>query len=346
MSKDLFSGVVYDSFTSPFTFSTQLNRIISNLGLFRQESHNVNLIALEKITDVKNLVAKENSLYAQSDWNSAQRPEFSNALYQLKYHGILNSVTSLDLQQYAARGIADTADQVSIALSDFSDSQYSMAENAVEIDLVNALLGLRVNSDYAGQGDLDFLAGGTRTEYTLDTSDTANIFEQLSEIARIQNVALGEGLAQQKQGAVILASGAAAKALRYHPSIKDFMVYTLSVNSSDNFYTRTVESNPAYEVWTLNGITVIDVTGYSLISDKIGVDGFAYIPRMADTANALVLHTGIGVRHLTLGKSATLHNQYVVSDAKWQFPSIATETSYLAINNIPTAIVFGSVSAS
>ncbi|QCD03263.1 hypothetical protein E7703_19920 [Citrobacter portucalensis] len=52
------------------------------------------------------------------------------------------------------------------------------------------------------------------------------------------------------------------------------------------------------------------------------------------------------VRHLTLGKSATLHNQYVVSDAKWQFPSIATETSYLAINNIPTAIVFGSVSAS
>ncbi|WP_243408366.1 hypothetical protein [Enterobacter roggenkampii] len=71
-----------------------------------------------------------------------------------------------------------------------------------------------------------------------------------------------------------------------------------------------------------------------------------FIPRMSDSANALVLHTGVGVRHLTLGKSATLHNQYVVSDAKWQFPSIATETSYLPINNIPTAIVFGSVSAS
>ena len=90
----------------------------------------------------------------------------------------------------------------------------------------------------------------------------------------------------------------------------------------------------------------MDVTGYSLITDKIGVDGFAVIPRMSDSANALVLHTGVGVRHLMLGKSATLHNQYVVSDAKWQFPSIATETSYLPINNIPTAIVFGSVSAS
>ena len=346
MAKDLFSGVVYDSFTSPFTFSTQLNTIISNLGLFRQENHTVNTIALEQITDVKNLVAKENSPYAQSDWNSAQRPTFTNALYQMIYFATLNSVTSLDLQQYAARGIADTGDQVSITLNDFSDSQYSMANNAVEIDLVNALLGLRVDSDFAGQGDLDFLAGGARTEYTLDTSDTANIFEQLSEIARIQNVALGEGLAQQKQGAVILAAGAAAKALRYHPSIKDFMVYTLNVNASDNFYTRAVADNPAYEVWTLNGITVMDVTGYSLITDKIGVDGFAVIPRMSDTANALVLHTGVGVRHLTLGKSATLHNQYIVSDSKWQFPSIATESSFLPINNIPTAIVFGSVSAS
>ena len=341
---DLFSGNMYD-FASPFTFSTQLNQIVTNLGLFRVEHHEVNSIALEKITDVKNLVAPEKMPYAQSDWNSAERPEFTNALYQLKYTNSLNSVTSRDLEQYKARGTVDTADQITLAINDFSDAQYAQVSNTVEVDLVEALLGLRVNSQFAGQGDLDFLAGGARTEYTLDTSDTANIFEQLSEIARIQNVALGDGLAQQKQGAVILASGAAAKALRYHPSIKDFMVYTLSVNSSDNFYTRTVESNPAYEVWTLNGITVIDVTGYSLISDKIGVDGFAVIPRMGEGSNALVLHTGIGVRHLTLGKSATLHNQYVVSDAKWQFPSIATETSYLPINNIPTAIVFGSLSA-
>ncbi|AWZ99122.1 TPA: major capsid protein [Enterobacter hormaechei subsp. xiangfangensis] len=344
MAKDLFSGAIYESFTSPFVFSTQLNTIITNLGLFREEHHAVNTIALEKITDVKNLVAKENSPYSQSDWSSAKRPDFSNSLYQMKFFGILNSITSLDLQQYASRGVSDTADQVSIALSDFSDAQYSMANNAVEVDLVNALLGLRVDSEFAGQGDLDFLAGGSRTEYTLDVSDTANIFEQLSEITRIQNVALGDGLAQQKQGTVILAAGKAAKALRYHPSVKDFMVYTLPLQSGENFATRTASANPAYEVWTLNGVTVIDVTGYSLITDKIGVDGFAVTPRMADSANALVLHTGIGVRHLTLGKEAALHHQYVIADAKWQFPTIATESSFLAINNIPTAIVFGSLS--
>jgi hypothetical protein len=55
---DLFSGNMYD-FASPFTFSTQLNQIVTNLGLFKIENHDVNSIALEKITDVKNLVAPE-----------------------------------------------------------------------------------------------------------------------------------------------------------------------------------------------------------------------------------------------------------------------------------------------
>lgn len=40
---DLFSGNMYD-FASPFTFSTQLNRIIQNLGIFREEYHDVNSI--------------------------------------------------------------------------------------------------------------------------------------------------------------------------------------------------------------------------------------------------------------------------------------------------------------
>ena len=48
---DLFSGNMYD-FASPFTFSTQLNQIVTNLGLFKIENHDVNSIALEKITDV------------------------------------------------------------------------------------------------------------------------------------------------------------------------------------------------------------------------------------------------------------------------------------------------------
>jgi hypothetical protein len=58
------------------------------------------------------------------------------------------------------------------------------------------------------------------------------------------------------------------------------MVYTLPLEQGDNFYTRTKSANPAFETWTLNGVTVIDVTGYSLITDKIGVDGFVSLPVM------------------------------------------------------------------
>ena len=121
------------------------------------------------------------------------------------------------------------------------------------------------------------------------------------------------------------------------------MVYTLPLEQGDNFYTRTKSANPAFETWTLNGVTVIDVTGYSLITDKIGVDGFVSLPTMKPESNAYVLHSGVGVRHATQGKGAELYHQYVVVDQRWGFPEIATECSYLAIVNIPQAIIFGTV---
>lgn len=65
MAKDLFSGVVYDSFTTPFTFSNQLNTIISNLGLFRQENHTVHM-GLSTV------------IHADGDRSSELKSEFPN----------------------------------------------------------------------------------------------------------------------------------------------------------------------------------------------------------------------------------------------------------------------------
>ena len=89
---------------------------------------------------------------------------------------------------------------------------------------------------------------------------------------------------------------------------------------------------------------MIDVTGYSLITDKIGVDGFVSIPVMTPESNAYVLHSGVGVRHATQGKGADLYHQYVIVDQRWGFPEVATECSYLPIVNVPQAIIFGTVS--
>lgn len=341
---DIFSAGRYD-FASPFEFSTQLNQIITNLGLFALENHSVNSIALDKLTDVKNLVAPEKSPYAASDWNSAERPDFSTSLYQLKYTNSINSVTSRDIEQFRAAGVVDTEEKIVMVMEQYSKAQYSQISNTVEVDLVKALLDLKVESEYAGQGDLDFLAGGSKTTYAMNIQNGSNIFQQLSEINRIQNVKLGEGLAQKKRGAVILAAGSAAVALRYHESVKDFMVYTLPLESSDNFYTRTKSDNPAFEVWTLNGVTVIDVTGYSLITDRIGVDGFVHIPVMAPESNAFKLHAGIGTRHAQLGKEPELYHQYMIVDPKFCWPSVISECSYLPCVNVPEAIVFGTVSS-
>ncbi len=332
------------SFASPFEFANKQNKIITSLGLFRSENHDVNKIALDRIVDEKMLKGLERAMHVQSDWNSASLPEFGTFLYQMKYSNSLNSVTSREVEEYRRRG-AIVEDSIAAVLSDFSDAQYDQMANTVEADLISALLALKVESQYAGQGDLDFLdmAGATKTGFALDVSSSANVFQQLSQINRVVNVKLGTSLAQQRTGTIILAAGTAADALHYHTSIKDFLLYTMPMGSDANLFTQVQGSNPAYESWMLKGNIVIDVTGYTQITDIIGENGFVVIPKMSDASNAYVLHQGIGTRHATLGKESGLYHQYITTDPQWNYPSIATETAYLPIVNIPDAIVFGGV---
>ena len=169
-----------------------------------------------------------------------------------------------------------------------------------------------------------------------------NVFEQLDEVNRIINVKLGSGLAKKRKGTVILAAGNAAKALKYHQSIKDYMVYTLSLNDSDNFATKIVSQNPAFSSWKLDSVNVIDVTGYSEITDYIGENGFAVVP-MVD--GGFKLHTGIGVRHSRLGREPGLVHQYMTDVDRMGWPAIHTESAFLPQVNIPDSIVFGSISS-
>ncbi|ENL7622773.1 major capsid protein E [Enterobacter hormaechei] len=341
---DLFSGKMYD-FASPFEISVAPNNVISNLNLFKIEHHQLNRIAIDTSIISDNLTAPEQPAYAQSAWGTARRPEFSTQLYGLRYVNSLNSVTSRDLEQYRSHQIPDVGDQITLALADFSAAQYSQIQNSIELALCEALLDLKQDSDYADQGNLDFLAGGAKTQFTLDASDTANIFEQLTQINRIQSVTLGEGLAKQRRGMVILAAGKAASALRYHSSISQFMTYTLSVNNPDNFFTKVQTDNPGLESWQLNGVTVIDVTGIPSIASRIGADGFVAIPLLDN--NAFTLHSGVGTRHATQGKGAELVHQYVVVDQQFGFPSICSESSFLPFipQVVAQSIVFGSLSA-
>lgn len=56
-------------YSSPFTYSNELNLIITNLGLFEEENHTKNSILLDKIFVESNETAPEKMPYAQSDWN-------------------------------------------------------------------------------------------------------------------------------------------------------------------------------------------------------------------------------------------------------------------------------------
>ncbi|MCP6755746.1 major capsid protein E, partial [Klebsiella pneumoniae] len=119
-------------------------------------------------------------------------------LYDMVYTNSLKTVSSRDIELLRAPG-SDHEENIAMVLAEYSQRQYSQISNTVEQYLIDALFGLKVESQYAGQKNIDFLAGNAKTSYVLNVANTANVFEQLDEVNRIINVKLGSGLAKKRK---------------------------------------------------------------------------------------------------------------------------------------------------
>ncbi|WP_406865918.1 hypothetical protein [Escherichia coli] len=149
------------SVVSPFEYEQGLN-LLSSLEIFDKQSHSTNSILLTTAIESFMQIANEQEPYAQSQWDSSKRGTFSNVMFEMKHLATINSVTSRDLEQYSRKNLS-TADSMLLAINDFANQHYRSHENAVERDLLRAILTLKVESQFAGQGDIDLLEGDAKT---------------------------------------------------------------------------------------------------------------------------------------------------------------------------------------
>ncbi|EIQ8627177.1 hypothetical protein ACHLED_002664 [Escherichia coli] len=329
------------SVVSPFEYEQGLNLLFSSLGIFDKQSHSTNSILLTTAIESFMQIAQEKAPYAQSEWDSSKRGTFSNVMFEMKHLATINSVTSRDLEQYSRKNLS-TADSMLLAINDFANQHYRSHENAVERDLLRAILTLKVESQFAGQGDIDLLEGDAKTVApAIDfTSTTVNPYRALAKIVRQQSNILGESLAAKRSGVLVLAAGGAADGLRYNDMLKDQVVYSSNAQASAAV-TKIVADNPAYDAFQLAQVTVIDVSDFPSIVAEIGENGLVVIPLFPADVGAYVLHTGVAVRHAEHGKDAETHHQYLTQD-QFMFPSVCTETAYLPFIQkvVAKAIIF------
>lgn len=114
-------------YASPFTFENELNLIITNLGLFEEENHTKNSILLDKILIESNETAPEKMPFSASDWNSAQRSDYTSILYDMVYTNSLNTVSSRDIELLRAPG-SDHEENIAMVLAEYSQRQYGFVE--------------------------------------------------------------------------------------------------------------------------------------------------------------------------------------------------------------------------
>lgn len=330
-------------FGDSFSDVKQPNNVITSLNLFGDENLSINKVLNDRLVEDADRVNSENSPYVNSDFNTTELPTFDSHFVELRTFKRVDKISSRSFEQ--ARGFGKTvAETMDDQIAKYLIEHDIAYQNTLETILAESVLAGKQSGVYTAQGDLNYFSefNQTKSTATFDFSTTANVLAQLDAVQRQIRQAARSKL-KSMQGIVCLCAGDMAQNLAYHKSILDAVIYATPVNDPANFVGTLQFYLQAYPVWSLKGITFVDVTGDSYLESLIGENNAVFVPRFAQDSGVFKLFNGIGTMHATLGKTPAKFHQYAIVD-EMQFPTLISESAHLAINNLPQAVVYASIS--
>ncbi|HEA9922363.1 TPA: major capsid protein [Yersinia enterocolitica] len=320
------------------------NRLFNALNLFSLETHDTLNVSLDRLLDRAEQVFNENVPYGP-DFNTILRPQFSNYLYQLPYFSSVDELTSRDLERFRRAG-TDNDQSLQQAKLELVEKQVIEYFNTKDKILSDSVLRGVSKSKYAGQGDLNYFtefSGTTQTNFEFDFAASASVPKQLDSLIQKSQIEC-----QGKNGDVeqrfIICSGELAQQLRYHPTIMETMIYNLSSLSPDNFLTKYTSLLPAYQMWVFKGVIFIDVTGQNA-QYEIPDSGGYMITKFNRNSKVHVHHAGPAVKSAFMTGEQGEFLQYMLPVNEWGFPTVVSEFSMLAVNNLPQSTFSLSIKA-
>ncbi|CFQ14941.1 Uncharacterised protein [Yersinia enterocolitica] len=320
------------------------NRLFNALDLFSVETHDTLNVSLDRLLNNTEQVFNENVPYGP-DFNTILRPQFSNYLYQLPYFSSVDELTSRDLERFRRAG-TDNDQSLQQAKLELVEKQIIEFYNSKDKILADSVLHGVSKSKYTGQGDLNYFTefeGGTQTNIEFDFAASASVPKQLDAlIQKSQLECAGKnGDVEQR---FIICSGELAQQLRYHATIMETMIYNLSSLSADNFLTQYKELLPAYQMWYYKGLIFIDITGQNA---QYGVpdNGGYMITKFNRNSKVYVHHAGPAIKSAFMVGEQGEFLQYMLPVNEWGFPTVVSEFSMLAVNNLPQSTFSLSIKA-
>ncbi|MFW5393322.1 major capsid protein, partial [Yersinia sp. 2544 StPb PI] len=320
------------------------NRLFNALNLYSVETHDTLNVSLDRLLDRAEQTYKENVPFS-SDFNTILRPQFSNYLYQLPYFSSVDELSSRDLERFRRAG-TDSDQSLQQAKLELVEIQAIQFFNTKDKILADSVLRGISESQYAGQGDLNYFtefAGTTQTNIEFDFAASASVPMQLDSLIQKSQIEC-----QGKNGDVeqrfIICAGELSNQLRYHPTIMETMIYNLSSLSADNFLTQYKELLPAYQMWYYKGIVFIDVSG-SNAQYGIPDNGGYMITKFNRNSKVHVHHAGPAIKSSFMAGEQGEFLQYMLPLSEWGFPTVVSEFSMLAVNNLPQSTFSLSIKA-
>ncbi|EKN3941222.1 TPA: major capsid protein [Yersinia enterocolitica] len=320
------------------------NRLFNALDLFSIETHDTLNVSLDRLLDRAEQVFNENVPFS-SDFNTILRPTFSNYLFQLPYFSSVDELTSRDLERFRRAG-TDSDQSLQQAKLELVEKQVIEYFNTKDKILSDSVLRGVSKSKYAGQGDLNYFtefAGTTQTNIEFDFAASASVPMQLDALIQKSQLECAGKNGDVEQRFIICA-GELAQQLRYHASITETMIYNLSTLSADNFLTQYKELLPAYQMWYFKNLIFIDITGQNA-QYGVGDNGGYMVTKFNRNSKVHVHHAGPAIKSAFMVGEQSEFLQYMLPVNKWGFPTVVSEFSMLAVNNLPQSTFSLSIKA-
>ncbi|HGS6052607.1 TPA: major capsid protein [Klebsiella pneumoniae] len=317
----------------------QSNLLLTHLNVFadRQiaDSHKVSMDRIQEAS----IGVDAPLMRFSSEWGTIEKPTAGSYLYELPWSGVTDRVTSADLKGYRKPGSTMEQSLDEIEANKFLQMRAKF-ERSREYAYWQVLIFNKVNGFGTQQSEIDwsleFSLNRRQADLHQDVNDDPmrDIDDQVSATK-----ALMGGLTQYLRGWVLLCGSDAYRAVRYHPQIRELLVYSNGLVGSDVLFPSDVL--PGFSSFMLGSVRLIECSDSAFTGVKSDQAFLVPVFGNAPVEQSLPMGRFIGpcARHLEISASGDVEDWYAFrSYDELRNRNLYSEYSLLAYNFRPDLI--------
>lgn len=275
-----------------------------------------------------------------SEWGTIEKPTAGSYLYDLVWRGVADRVTSADL-----KGIKRAGSSLEQSLDEIEANKFiamrAKFERSREYAYWQALIFNKIDAFGTQQPEIDWSVEFELSQRTADLHQavTDDPMRDIDDQVSATKALMGSSLTQYLRGWVLLCGPDAYRAVRYHPQIRELLVYSNGLVGSDVLFPTDVL--PGVSSFMLGSVRLIECSDTAFTGVKSSEAFLVPVFGNAPVDQSLPMGRFVGpcARHLEISAYGEIQDWYAYrAFDELRNRNLYSEYSLLAYNFRPDLV--------